>query len=730
MTLHQGTMHVLTLVTLVVAASAVGMHQRAEAGLSAKVRANPIRKVVTMLQIMKKKVEAQGEKDKELYEKFMCYCKNSGAGLKNSIAAATTKIPEVTSDIEEKGASLEGLKVSLKEHKADRETAKTAIVEAKALREKEAAAFAQVKADSEDNVAALTKAIAALTKGMTGFLQTATAATLKTLVLKLNMASEYDRDELVSFLSGSQDGEYAPQSGEILGILKQMKETMSKGLSEAEAIEAESIKAFEGVLKAKEAEIAALTKTIESKTESLGELGVEIVDDKHTLSETQAALADDKKFLEDMDKNCAGKTATFEENNKIRAAELVAISETIKVLNDDDALDLFKKTLPSASASFMQLKVTMRQQRAAALAVISKARRLHHGRPELDFMALAIQSKKVTFEKVASMIDDMVALLGKEQVDDDKKKGFCIKKLDEAEDKKKDVSRTVSDLETWIEDAKEGIASVVAEIEGLEKGILALDKSVAEAGEQRKTEHDEFTELLASDTAASELLAYAKNRLNKFYNPDVYKAPPTTSISEEERLYVAGGGITTTAAPGGIADTGISVPASFVQVAAHKVAPPPPPESMGAYQKSSEGSAGVIAMINLLIKDLDKEIETSKIEEKQAQADYEKMTADAAEKRADDVKMLTDKGAIKGRLESDLEAHSVEKTAAVKELMGVEKYLLSLHADCDWLLKYYDVRKEARAGEIDSLTRAKDVLNGADYSLLQSRVKHRIKRVH
>merc|ERR1719491_1017481 len=130
---------------------------------------------------------------------------------------------------------------------------------------------------------------------------------------------------------------------------------------------------------------------------------------------------------------------------------------------------------------------------------------------------------------------------------------------------------------------EESIATMASEIKALEESIVSLDKSVAEATEQRKAENAEYTELMASDAAAKELLAFAKNRLNKFYNPTVYKPPPSTTLSMEEKLYLEGGGSTPAPPPlGGIAGTGIEVAAAFVQISAHshgKVAPPPPPET-------------------------------------------------------------------------------------------------------------------------------------------------------
>merc|ERR1719199_1237951 len=133
-----------------------------------------------------------------------------------------------------------------------------------------------------------------------------------------------------------------------------MKDTMEKDLADATTSE-ESAKTIYGeLMAAKTKEVEALTKAIEEKTTRIGDLGVEIATMKGDLDDTQKALLEDKKFLKDLDKNCAAKTKEHEENKKMRGQELVALADTIKILNDDDALELFKKTLPGASASFMQ----------------------------------------------------------------------------------------------------------------------------------------------------------------------------------------------------------------------------------------------------------------------------------------------------------------------------------------------------------------------------------------
>merc|ERR1711988_1414110 len=162
-----------------------------------------------------------------------------------------------------------------------------------------------------------------------------------------------------------------------------------------------------------------------------------------------------------------------------------------------------------------------------------------------------------------------------------------------------------------------------------------------------------------------------------------------------------------------------------MQIAVHKQAdtgaPPPPPETFGAYSKKSQESNGVMAMMDMLVADLDKEMQEMEFEEKDAQGEYEKFTREAAEKRVTDSKSITDKEAAKADAEGLVEKETREKTDSMKKMMATMEFLKNLHADCDWLLQNFDVRKEARAGEVDSLKKAKAVLSGADFSLLQSK---------
>merc|ERR1712032_1266827 len=661
-----------------------------------------------------------------------CYCKNGASDLEASISAAEDKLASLPNEIKAAVEKLTQLKADVKQHQTDKQAAKDAMAEATAIRKKEAAAFAKEKSYFDSTISAITKAVAALEKRVSGgFLQTSAATTLRTFVQTADL-EETDRTMLTSFLSGQ--GGYAPQSGQIIGILKQMGDTAAADLASATAAEEQAIKTYDELMASKKEEIDALTASIEQKLKEIGELGIEVVEMKEDVDDTEKSLMADKEFLANLEKSCATKTKEWEERSKTRAEELVALADTIKVLNDDDALDLFKKTLPGASASLMQTAVTFKALQMRALEEIRRAKSVAgvHHRPGLDFLALALSGKSAlsqkNFDKVITMIDDMVAELKTEQKDDTDKLEYCKTELDLADDKKKSLERSVEDLEKAIAKAKEMIATLSDDIAALTQGIVDLDKSVVEATENRKEENEAYKALMAADTAAKDLLVFAKNRLNKFYNPDLYVAPPKRELSAGDRMYENFGGELTTAAPGGIANTGVAVLAQVVGHDQNSVAPPPPPATWGAYSKKSEESTGVIGMIDLLIKDLDKEMTETNQLSKDGQSDYELMMKESAEKRVADSKSLSDKQAAKADTEKSLADAGAEKKDTVGELFATLKYIQSLHTECDWLMKCFEVRKTARTGEIDSLVKAKAVLSGADYSLLQMNSRGFLRR--
>merc|ERR1719443_1373824 len=319
--------------------------------LTLQTEGNPIRKVVTLLQDMQKELQVEAEKEEDLYNKFMCYCDGNTGDMTKAAEEASTKITELKSKLEAEKAEKAQLDQALIGHKKDRAAAQNDLAKATGIREKEHADFLEETGESKQNLDSMNAAIAALEKGMgKAFLQAqtmASAARLQKVVDSAMSVDEYQRNLVLSFLSGKQNpfGDYQSSSGEIVGILKAMKDEMDKDLNGAISDEEKAASGFAELSSAKKEEISAASSAIETKTQRSGELAVSVVTTADDIEDTTKELDDLQSFLANLASQCATKKKEWAERCQVRAEEVAAISEAIKILNDDDALDLFKKTL-------------------------------------------------------------------------------------------------------------------------------------------------------------------------------------------------------------------------------------------------------------------------------------------------------------------------------------------------------------------------------------------------
>jgi len=694
------------------------------AALTLQTEANPIRKVVTLLQDMQKEIEAEGEKEKGLYDKFMCYCDGNTDGMSKSAEEAAQRITELKSKLEAEKSEKAQLDQELMQHKQDREMAKADLAQATEIREKEHKEYVEFSTEQKSNLDAMTGAIAALEKGMgKAFLQGGSAGRLIKVVQASSSVDDYERSSVMAFLSGKQNpfGDYSSQSGEIVGILKAMKDEMDKDLGGAVSAEEEAAKGFGELAAAKKAQIAAAGEAIEAKTKRSGELAVSVVTTADDIEDTTAELNDTQAFLANLASQCATKKKEWDERSKIRTEEVAAISEAIKILNDDDALDLFKKTLSLSQEThkfgFLQKKSSVSVAARARDVLSSLMQKNSPHKQQLELIEFGLKAKKVDFTKVISMIDGMVLVLKEEQKNDDAQKAFCDKDMAAKEDEKKDTESAISTSEAFIEETTAASEETAEEIAALQKDIKALDKAVAEATEQRKEEHSDFLQFQTENNAALQLIEKAKNRLYKFYRPNLYKEAPKKELTDEEKILAASGrsDMIATEAPVMIAGTTQTV---FVQFRAHvrKAAPPPPPDTWGAYQKKDGKSNGVIALMDMLMKELQGDVTEATHDEETSQKDYERLMSDSQASRAQNVESITDKEGAKADMDVKVEQTKQQKASQETELGNVKQYIVQLHASCDFLVENFDLRKAARTNELESLANAKSVLSGADFA--------------
>merc|ERR1719454_17406 len=185
------------------------------------------------------------------------------------------------------------------------------------------------------------------------------------------------RKQVMSFVQAPSDffdaeptfkQSYAPQSGAIFGILKQMKETLETNLSSSQKEEMASQKAYEELKAAKENEIAAGQAQIDSKTQELADTDEKNAQAKEDVEDTKKSLSADEQFLMMLKEKCSMTDSEWEERQKTRQLEMEACSKALAVLSSDDAHDLFTKTFNPA---FVQTERSS-ERRVKASEVLSR----------------------------------------------------------------------------------------------------------------------------------------------------------------------------------------------------------------------------------------------------------------------------------------------------------------------------------------------------------------------
>jgi len=679
----------LALALLAVPAAGLAAQSGTEATSSLDVAKNrPVSKVITLLKDMMKQLEKEAEEDEEIYDKMACWCETNDKAKTKSIAEAEARIGELTTKIEELTAGSARLNTEIKNLEKEKAANQEALDQATALREKQLAEFNAEEKDLLESVTALKSAITVLSKHHGGSLMQlprshmlGLAATLQNEMQKHSALLEgvltrSERKAAAAFIQAPEDyfdasptfkQSYAPQSGEIFGILRQMKETFESNLSESQKEEMANQKAYSDLKAAKEDEIAAGIAQIDTKTAELADTDSKNAQAKQDIEDTRASLSADEQFLMMLKEKCQMTDKEWEERQKTRQLEMEAVSKALAVLSGDDAHDLFTRTFNPAFVQEQSTTHSERRTKASKL-LAAAAQRLQS--PRLSTLANRVRLD--AFTRVKKAIDDMIAQLTKEKADEIKHKDFCVEEFNQNQLQTEKKEREKQDLIAKIEDLEMNIQQLTEAIATLKAEIAEMQVQLKRAGEDREKQNKEFQTTVADQRETQKLLQAALALLGDFYG-------------KKEAL-----------------------------VQRQEPVGPPPPAGFETYKKSA-ASGGVMSMIQQIIADAKAmEAETIRSEEdaQKAYEDFVKETNNSIEAKSRDI---VDKSETKAKAESDLVMTKESKEAVLLELEQLSNYNAELHSSCDFVMKNFDLRQTARDEEVEALKQAKAILSGADF---------------
>jgi hypothetical protein len=626
----------------------------------------PIQKVVKLLKEMQEELDKEAKEDEDMMEKLGCWCVTNEKEKTKAAADAKNKVTDLTASIEEFTAKSAQLKVDIENLKTEVAEKSTGLEESTALREKEGNEFYTKEKEAIINVESIKGAVMTLSKTQEG------AALPQESLLQVKRVLRHSRsrmarhsmqkgmsllqmgdadDEDVSALL--QESGEAPQSGAIFGILKQMKETMETDLSTSQKDEEKAKVDFAEMSADKKKEIDSAKELIDAKFVELADTDEKNALAKKDLEDTSAALDSDTKFLADLKPKCENAEAEYMQRSSVRNQEIEAVSQTIGILTDDEAKDTLLKFVQVSSSSTK----TMRSRDRAALLLQQKAKALH--RPRLS--ALAISMRNDAFAKVLENIKNMVAVLKKEQKDEIQEKDFCQKEIHENEMATTDKTNTKEDLTQIIADLESEAGTLKEEITATTTEIAEMQVEIKRASEIRIKQNQEFQMTVTDQIATQKILKKALDKLQSFYGKKA------ALLQHRDR-----------------------------------------------YQKSA-AAGGVVAMIDSIIQESKDVAEKALKAENDAAAGYEAFVSNSnagLEALQKDIVAKTEELAKGDKAKTKAKGDLKHTETDIETLAATAQ---ELHGQCDFVIKFFDVRQQKRSEEIEALQSAKAIFEGVKF---------------
>jgi len=674
-------------------------------------QAEPVSTVVTLIRELKARVEADARLEQQSYDEYACWCSDTLARKAKDISDAKQQITDLQTvliklkaEIASHGAEIEQVKKDIAANVESRR-------EATGVRDKENAGYFDEKTESEQCTGALEAAIKVLAGAgqKKGFLETMQEATLLSVVAgvrevlvkpKVSQAvSVADLDVVKRFVDkpevfvgghgvsaaqvgNNPFGNYAPQSTQIQGILKGMYDTFVSDMEKSNADEAEAQKAFQALMATKLKEFETLQKTLEQHELDKAEKSQKEAQSREILDDTKAQLEADEQFFATTKSNCQDKASEWSERVRLRTEELQGITKCMQILSSAEARDVFRNssiTLVQMSSQISHKNVAGKGPTAAFSTLKALATRYKNTR--LAHIALQLKSGG-RFDKVTASIDSMIELLRKEEQADIEHRDRCQGAENKNSNDMEDLNHDIGTADQKIKLLGGANTRLGLQVSSLANGINATEGDRAERLKLRNDEEAEFRKAMKHDSDAIALLEQAIVAMTRFYKRN--KAP-LTLLGEEPEEYSHD--------PDKAPETIWSGP------------------SYGGRKSETEG---LVAILEMIKEDVEKEMKTARADDAKAQELYLKEDSDMKETLDRQRSLKLAKERELADVQEDMLDTQQHKTSKEGDLSAEGELKDALYGDCNWVKTHFDSRRTKRKAEMDGLQEAKSYLAGVE----------------
>jgi large subunit ribosomal protein L24 len=602
-----------------------------------------ITKVVKVLEEMMEKSKADGDKDRNLYAKFKCYCDTQTAKKTGEVEDLAGDIARLQSKIEETKGSTGDLSSECAQLRADMMENEEARATAQEQRDKENSDFIAAETDMVNAIGQMKSAIETLSEvgadqtmegaaadhkqAMAGFggafLEKKSDKVRQALKAAQIFLEPAKRSEVVALLQAPFTGTYSAVSGEVVGILKNMRDTFTENLAQARETEATQLKAHKALMKTKKDAYNGMSELYDEKQAALGDNDEGLAADQQLLAENEEQKGIKEDFLGELEALCASRKSEYEARVALRSNEDAAIAEALAILNSDAAFAAFGKTdaTSSGATSFLQLATVRRHQVEAPEAVRQQVQQLlrkaasEQKSLRLAQVAAALEAVN-PFEEVLAEIEKMIKLTDEEGKNDKEKLDWCRAERETNKDNLKEKKTEISDLKSSIND----LENIIGEPEtGLKDSIARDEASLADNSANQITSTTDrqganaaYQTDISNLVAAEDLLSRAVKVLEAYYSKI-----EDANVDKHEAQTLSG---ESSAAP----DQGLEK----------------------GYSGQSGAGNKVIEMLTFIVEETGKEEKVAHEDEQKAQADYETMMTDL---KAEEVKLKESLASLKSK---------------------------------------------------------------------------------